>query len=159
MKALLINHRQHGLTLIELIISITIVSISLTAIMSVFSTNAVRGATPMINEQALSIASAYMEEIMLQAYQDPVTSTGTCEEGSSNRALFDDVDDYDCINDTSGAIDQNGNSITGLEAYNIAVSITADTLNGATTKRIDVTVTHDGLSNISTSLTAHRVNF
>jgi MSHA pilin protein MshD len=137
---------EAGLTLIELIISITIMSISMTSIMSVFSNSAANSSTPMVREQALSIASAYMEEIMLQPYVDPTSSTNTCEEGASNRALFDDVDDYDCVNDSNGAIDQNGHTITGLEAYNINIDITADTLNSATAKRIDVTVTRDGLA-------------
>lgn len=147
---------EDGLTLIELIISITIMSISITAIMSVFSNSAANSATPMVREQALSIASAYMEEIMLQRYADPTSSTNTCEEGANNRALFDDVDDYDCVNDTSGAIDQNDNAITGLEAYNINIDINADTLNSATAKRIDVTVTRDGLADVNIKLTAYR---
>ncbi len=147
---------QQGLTLIELIISITILSISLTAIISVFANSSTNSATPMAREQALFIATAYMEEIMLQAYSDPSSETGTCEEGAGNRALFDDVNDYGCLNDTSGAIDQNGNLISGLGAYNVDVDVTVDTLNGAVAQRIDVTVTRDGLDSINNRLTAYR---
>ncbi|MEE9413328.1 MAG: prepilin-type N-terminal cleavage/methylation domain-containing protein [Methylococcales bacterium] len=147
---------QQGLTLIELIISITILSISLTAIISVFANSSTNSATPMAREQALFIATAYMEEIMLQAYSDPSSETGTCEEGAGNRSLFDDVNDYDCVNDTSGAVDQNGNLISGLGAYNIDVDVTVDTLNGAVAQRIDVTVTRDGLDSINNRLTAYR---
>ncbi len=147
---------QKGLTLIELIISITILSISLTAIISVFANSSTNSATPMAREQAIFIANAYMEEIMLQAYTDPISDTGTCEEGVANRALFDDVNDYDCINDTSGAVDQNGNLMTDLAAYNVNVDVTADTLNGAIAQRIDVTVTRDNLNSINMKLTAFR---
>jgi len=147
---------QQGLTLIELIISITILSISLTAIISVFANSATNSATPMAREQAIFIANAYMEEIMLQAYSDPSSESGTCEEGAGNRALFDDVNDYNCINDTNGAIDQNGNLIAGLEAYNVNVDVNADTLNGAVAQRIDVTVTRDGLAGLNIKLTAFR---
>ena len=147
---------QQGLTLIELIISITILSISLTAIISVFANSATNSATPMAREQANFIANAYMEEIMLQAYIDPTTDTGTCEEGAGNRALFDDVNDYRCINDTAGAVDQNGNLIADLAAYNIDIDVTPDFLNGAVAQRIDVFVTRDNLDSINIKLTAYR---
>jgi len=152
---------QQGLTLIELIISITILSISLTAIISVFANSATNSATPMAREQANFIANAYMEEIMLQAYLDPATGTdtGTCEEGASNRDLFDDINDYGCVNDTTGAVDQNGNLITDLAAYNVNVDVTPDTLNGAVAQRIDVIVTRDSLDSINMKLTAYRTEY
>jgi len=150
---------QRGLTLIELTISITILAISLTAIISVFANSATNSSTPMAREQAIFIANAYMEEIMLQAYSDPSSESGTCEEGAGNRALFDDVNDYDCINDTNGAIDQNGNLISALAAYNVKVDVTSDTLNGAPAKRIDVTVTRDSLNSLNIKLTSFRTSY
>jgi len=145
---------QQGLTLIELIISITILSISLTAIISVFANSATNNAAPMAREQANFIANAYMEEIMLQAYLDPSTDTGTCEELS--RALYDDVNDYGCVNDTAGAVDQNGSLIAELAAYNVDVDVTPDNLYGAIAQRIDVVVTRDNLDSINMKLTAYR---
>lgn len=157
MKRIVDHHT--GMTLIELLISIAILSISLTAVISLFSNSSRHSATPMAREQSIAIANAYLEEIMLQAYTDPISDSGTCEEGIGNRTLFDDVNDYACVNDTNGAIDQNGNLIIGLEAYNIDVDITAANLNGAVAQRIDVTVTRDGLAGINTKLTAFRTDY
>lgn len=150
---------QTGMTLIELLISIAILSISLTAVISLFSNSSRHSATPMAREQSIAIANAYLEEIMLQDYTDPDGDSGTCEEGISNRVLFDDINDYTCVNDTNGAIDQNGNPITGLEAYNININVTAANLNGAVAQRIDVTVTRDSLAGINTKLTAYRTAY
>ncbi len=148
------HYQQRGLTLIELIISISIMAISITAIISLFANNALNSSTPMVRQQAIFIANAYLEEIMLQAYNDPSSETGSCEE--SSRSLYDDVTDYDCVNDTNGAVDQNGNPIAGLGAYNVNVDVTTSNLNGALAQRIDVTVTHDSLDSINVKLTAFR---
>ena len=87
-----------------------------------------------------------LEEIMLKPYDDPNGGeTGSCEEGVGNRIQYDDVADYNCTNDTAGALDQFGNSLAGLGAYNVAVTV-ADATIGApavAAMRIDVTVTHD----------------
>jgi len=55
--------RQHGLTLIELILFIMIVGIALTAIISVMSLTTQRSADPVRRKQALMLAEAYLEEI------------------------------------------------------------------------------------------------
>jgi MSHA pilin protein MshD len=71
------HHRQRGLTLIELIVFIVIVSVGLVGLLSVFNV-AVRGsADPMIRKQMLSIAEALLEEVELQpfTYCDPTDAT------------------------------------------------------------------------------------
>ncbi len=150
--------RQQGLTLIELIVSIVILSVSLVAIIGVFNNSSATSAIPMARIQANFIANTYLEEIMLRAYIDPTTADiNTCESGET-RALYNDVNDYNCVNDT-GAVDQNGNSIVGLEAYNIDVNVTLETLNGAPAQRVDVIVTRDNLDSIDIRLTAFRVDY
>jgi len=94
-----------GFTLIEVIVTIVVLSIAATAIMSVFTSTIRTSADPMIQQQALSIAEAYMEEIQLKPVSDPGGS------GSRN-----DVLDYNGISDTV------------LTTYTVAVSVTADGL-------------------------------
>jgi MSHA pilin protein MshD len=55
--------RQHGVTLIELIVFIVIVSVALTGMMAVFNLTARTGADPMIRKQMLALAEGLMDEV------------------------------------------------------------------------------------------------
>lgn len=152
------HRRQLGATLVELIVSIVIVSVSVTGVMMVISNTTRASADPMLRTQATAIAEAYLEEILSQALNDPdTTETGGAESGET-RADFDDVSDYHGLNDSSGALDQNGAAISGLEGYNVAVTVTAATVNGEASKRIEVSVGHDGAAGLSVRIAAHRLN-
>lgn len=145
-----------GYTLIELIVVIVVVSVALAALLGIFSNSVGRSADPMLRMQAIAIAQGYLEEALLKAYQDPDQAETGCEEAS--RALYDDVQDYGCINDTGGAEDQFGNTLAGLEAYNVSVSVTATTLGAANAQQVVVTVTHDSHP-VTISLTGHRAQY
>jgi MSHA pilin protein MshD len=149
---------QQGATLIEMVISIVIISVTVTALMMVISQVARSSSDPMIRVQATSIARAYMDEILMQALNDPdVAETGGPEVGET-RATYDDVSDYHGLADTAGAVDQTGSAIVGLEGYNISVSVAATTLGGYSAKRIRVDVGFDGDANFSLPLTSYRLN-
>ncbi len=62
------NLQQSGITLIELIISMVIISISLTGIFTVMNLTVSHSADPIIYHQAISIAEACIEEILLEPY-------------------------------------------------------------------------------------------
>jgi len=62
------NLHQSGVTLIELIISMVIISISLTGIFTVMNLTVSHSADPVIYHQAISIAEACIEEILLEPY-------------------------------------------------------------------------------------------
>ena len=142
--------RQSAFTLIEIIVTIIVIGISATALLSVF-TNMIRGsADPLIQQQATSIAEAYMEEIMLRAFEDPqVVESGAAEVGET-RPNYDDVQDYNSLG-TSEVRDQNNNPVAALSAYGVTVVVIDDTLNtvpmGAA-MRVDVTVTHPAIADI-----------
>ena len=150
--------RERGATLIELVVSIVILSIGVTAIMMVVYQTSSRSADPLVRSQAISIATAYMEEILAQPLTDPAGGdTGGPEPGES-RASYDDVTDYHGLSDTSGAVDQAGNSIAGLEGYNVSISVTGATLNGDPARRIAISVTYDGDADFAFPLAAFRLN-
>lgn len=108
---------QCGMTLIEVVISIVIIATAVSAVLGVLSRNAGRSADALIISQAVAIAEAYAEEISLKRFADPDGS-----DGEAARIDFDDADDYDGLSD-SGARDQFGNAIAGLEDYAIGVSV------------------------------------
>ncbi len=151
--------KQSGITIIEIVISISILAIALTSLVSLFTSNSIRSAVPLVREQAVHIASAYMDMTLLHNYSDPFLELGTCEEGAGNRHNFDDVNDFNCINDTDGARDHLGNLIEGLEAFNVDINVTSTTLNGAPARRIEVLVTRDLFDTFNTSLVAYRMPF
>jgi MSHA pilin protein MshD len=142
---------NRGFTLVELIISMVVVSIALGGVLMVMNYTVRHSADPMLQRQAVAIAETYMEEVLLHAYSDP---DGTS--GEALRRLFDDVDDYDGLTD-AGARDQNGNAITGLEAYTVTVDITGSSLNGVACKKVTVRVSHP--ADIDLSLSGYRTNY
>jgi MSHA pilin protein MshD len=129
---------QSGVTLIELVMSIVVISIAASAVLGLLSQSAGTSANAMIAAQAVSIAEAYIEEIALNTFDDP---DGVDTE--TLRGAFDDIDDYDGLADV-GAHDQFGNAIPGLDAYVVSVSVqTSPALPGVAAGdalRIDVRV-------------------
>ena len=166
---------QRGFTLLEVLVTIIVIAIAATAIMGVFTGTIRSSANPLIQQQAVAIAEAYMEEILLKQFchdaPQPMTvlpppflppctgESGGAEEGA--RADFNDVQDYDGL--TGPAADQNGNGITGLENYTVSVSVNAANFGTAILQgsgnamRVDVTVSHAAIDDIQ--LSGFRANY
>lgn len=147
--------KQQGVSLIELVISIVILSIAVVGVLSALGTIAGRSADPMIREQSIAIAEAYLEEISLTQF----AATGSCPAvpGSGGRANFSHVCHYNGLADAI-AVDQNGNTIAG---YSVIVAVNnSGNLGGlaaAVTLRIDVNVT--GPTNETFSLSGYRTDY
>ena len=170
------RRRQCGLTLIELVASIVIVAITVFGLTLVVSGVVGRSGDPLAEQQANSLAQAYLEEVLLASFCDPdpgidcptACLTSACsvcggpaagfQEASRN--LYDDICDYDGLTD-NGATDRGGNPITGLARYSIRVDVVdsgvtlgnppLDSDSGQVV-RVDVTVAHPALdSNINLS--------
>ena len=148
--------RARAFTLIELLVTIVVIAVAATALLGVFS-NMVRGsADPMLQQQAITIAEAYMEEILHKAYADPaVAETGSSEAGET-RSSFNDVQNYNNLPDNQ-VRDQNNNPILPLAAYTVTVAVNGAVLSGVNTMQIDVTVSHPVTGAIS--LSAFRANY
>jgi MSHA pilin protein MshD len=142
-------HREGGVTLIELVISIVVVAIAASAVLGVLSRTAGHSADAMIVAQAVAIAESYLEEITLKPFDDPDGA-----DGEGNRADFDDLDDYHGLVD-AGARDQFGNPIAGLNGYTVSVAVVGSAaltgVDAANAARVDVTVSHAPLVNLSLS--------
>ena len=138
---------QQGLTLVELVASIVIISVATIGLMAAVTAAVGRSADPMIQIQATTIAAAYIEEATLAPLCDPAynpdgsdatscrneCSTRPCSGGcggsvfsaESGRSAYDDVCDYNGLSDT-GARDRQGNAITSLSGYSVNVSVLDD---------------------------------
>ena len=150
--------KQRGVTLIELVISMVVLSIAVVGVLSALGMIVGRSADPMIREQSIAIGEAYLEEINLSQFASTASCPGV--PGAGGRANYSHVCHYDGLAD-SGAVDQNGNAITGLTDYNVAVAVSNSGglggLASAVTLRIDITVT--GPTNETFSLSGYRTNY
>lgn len=147
---------QRGLTLVELIVSMVIISIALGGVLMVMNFTTSHSADPMIQHQAVAIAEAYMEEIVLQPYNNP-----TGGYSGTTRSLFDDIGDYDGLNDV-GATNQNGDAIAGLENYTVSVVVAAPAsfgpaANVVQARKISVRVQRG--ADVDLFLTGYRVDY
>lgn len=163
----LLPQRSAGVTLVELIIFIVVVSASVVGVLSVMNVSTQRSADPMIRKQALDIAESLLEEIFLQSYttcdpDDPNLTDAALpctiaenmgpeagESRYSSTSPFDNVNDYDGFV-MNGISDLTNTAIPALAGYNASVAIAAE---GTNALRITVTVTN---GNVSIPLTAVR---
>lgn len=168
-------HSQRGLTMIELVIFMIIISIGMAGILAIMNVTSVAGTDPIRTKQALAIAESLLEEIQLQAftYCDPDDANATTAESATIGATacattvqtlgptagetryveprFDNVGDYHGFS-MSGIFDLQNVAIAGLAGYN---AIVAETQSGDEIQ-IDVTVT---TGNIAVTLTGYRYRY
>ena len=139
--------RQQGMTLIELIIAMVVLS-SISVVMFQTATNINQSSVdPIIRSQALNIASAYIEEIETKAFFDPKSGLFCPDKSITNqqhqaRREFDDICDYRFLLDNK-VRDINGNLVTGLENYSIEITVEQQTqqpLNEQLTAKISIDV-------------------
>ena len=143
--------KQTGVTLIELIVSIVIISTALAGILGLVNLTVLHSADPLVQHQAIAIAESYLEEITALPVVDP-NGTNTGE----TRVNFDNIDDYDGLNDV-GARDQNNNIIINLGNYTVDVNIADQVISGITMKAITVSVSRASVATIN--ITGYRATY
>ncbi len=90
---------EAGVTLIEMVISIVVISIAVTGTLLAMEKTIGRSANPMLVHQAVAIAEAYMDEILLHDFRDPDPPNAICGNEGENRDVWDDVCDFNRIQD------------------------------------------------------------
>lgn len=142
------RRRQSGISLVELVIFIVIVSVGLAGVLSVLNVTAKSSADPMIRKQALAIAEAILEEVMLQPFtwcdpDDDAAATardagacavaegigvetvgGNTDTRPSNTYPFDNVSDYHNLSTTTNIAGG------GAALYTATVTVAQSSLNG-----------------------------
>jgi MSHA pilin protein MshD len=126
---------MRGVTLIELVVAITVLAIALTSIIGFLSSIAARSADTLVREQAVAIASSYLNEVLAKSF----VSTG-----AAPRVNFTGVTDYNGLLD-NGAHEQTGAAMANLTAFTVAVAVVPGVLGAVPANevvRVDVTVNH-----------------
>lgn len=152
---------QRGLTLIELIVFIVIVSVALAGVLTVLNYTTRHSADPMLRKQVLTIAEALLEEVMLQPFTwcDPddaaaATATGYASCATSENNLAAEAGEarasatpLDNVNDYNGVTATTNIAGGGAAAYAATVTVAQSSLNGiaaAASLLITVSVTAGG---------------
>jgi len=124
-------------------------------------------ADPIQPKQAMLVAEAMMDEILGKDYCDPDTfvrstvafpSPCGAHTTEATRDLYDDVLDYNGYSSAGvRSLDNLGAPVVGLENYNVAVAVSAETtIQGAPGRLVTVTVSVGGNNY---ALSAYRFNY
>jgi len=160
--------KQKGVTLIELVISMVVLSIMMVAMFEAMGTISRSSADPMLKAQSLSIAQSYMEEIQSKSFLDPTTGNWCgvsvpTDSSRSSRDRFDDICDYQSLGDNT-VRDLNNNALASLANYQVTVAVTNDaTVNlegllGTAEDAALITITVSSPDNQNIQLSMYRAN-
>lgn len=126
--------RQRGLTLIELVTSITIIGLAGSAILGVTGYLSSTSGAALARTRAQDIAQLYLAEVLSRPFSDPDATPV-----EATRAQFDDIGDYAGLVDTS-ARDPSG---AVLAPWRVQVTVTPAAIGSvaaANARRVDVWV-------------------
>ena len=131
---------QSGISLVEMILSLVLVSIAVTGLLTWVAQMSGASANPVLQTQALYVAESYMEEILLRPMNDP---DGVMEGCSTARDQWDDVGDFNCLNTPNRPTTPGGTPVERLQDYQVSIEV-ADIRNweGVPARRIEVRVQH-----------------
>ncbi|PAV27305.1 MSHA biogenesis protein MshD [Tamilnaduibacter salinus] len=158
---------QRGVTLVELVMTIVIISLGVAGVVSAFALIGGRSADPLFQTRSVALSQLYMDEIMGQRYAEGTPVGGVpkangcainTEEGS--REDYDDVDDYNAI-DNQAPADAEGTALDGYDGFRVSIRVECAGgdvgLPGDDAKRIRLTVTAPADQRFVFS--AYRANF
>jgi MSHA pilin protein MshD len=177
-----LSRSQAGLSLVELIMFIIIVSVGVAGILTVFNLTSQKSADPQVRRQMLAVAEALLEEVEFKPFtlcdpDDPNAATAVTSanctggaggandesklplgpEAGETRATFDNVSDY---NGLSLALVSDINGSNSINGYSATVSVTQQQLEASipldASLRVTVTVTH---GSDSLSLSGYRLRY
>jgi len=115
---------ERGISLIELIMFIVIVSVALAGIVLVMNQTTGNSANTLVRKQALTAAESLLEEIAAHPVSGVTTCAPTLPHSEVRNTNFFKVCDYD-LYATSGIFYMNGASVVGLTKYKLSVAVSA----------------------------------
>lgn len=149
---------QRGVTLIETIVFLVVVSIALVALVRVYSAAVVASVDPVVRVRALEKAQAQMDEVLARKFDEntPTGGVPACDstDGVACAGIVADTD-YDDVGDYNGFTD------TSEASYAVSVTVvnagTEIGLLSTRARRITVSVSMPGGDSVI--LSAYKVNF
>lgn len=133
---------QRGMTLIELIVFIVVVSVGLAGVLTVFSVTVRNSADPLVVKQALAVADSMLEEILLKDFCDPDSTlevSATTTAGSPSVTGIAPALDFPATNYVSWRVSGSGiaagTTVQGVVS-NSALSLSANA--GTTTSNLNL---------------------
>ena len=147
-----ICNNQRGISLIELIMFIVIVSVALAGIMLVTNTTTKYSANPLIHKQALTIAESLLNEIELKDFIHDTTPL---------RENFNDIFDYNALSASAVTYANSSVAVTGLDGYSVSAVVAALPSawgNIPATSAAQITVTVTAPNGQSVEMTGYRVD-
>lgn len=146
--------RSRGVSMIECVISVVIVSVMLTAALRTVGASVANELYTGRSAIGLALAKDLMSEILAQRYEDVADTLfglELLEALPGNRSLYDDVDDYHRYTETPPRR-KNGTQLTEYTGWTRSVTVenvVADTLavsaSGTGVKRITITASFGGV--------------
>lgn len=116
---------QRGISLIELIMFMVIISIAVSGILLVMNKVTGQSADALVRKQTLAVAESLLEEIELQAMSGVTPTPGVMT--NANRSLFDNVCNYNGYETTGGVKTLDGSAtVPGLAGYNVSPPVVVD---------------------------------
>lgn len=156
--------RYSGVTLLELIVFMVVISVALGAMLSAYQYSVSQSVTPAVRQQMMELAQSRLDDVMARRFDEntPIGGVPACDGsvgapscsatlGSDGvEAVADDVDDYHNV------------TITPLSGYSVTTTVVeAGTAIGLSAndraKRVQVSVS--GPNGLDFSLSAYRANF
>lgn len=143
--------KQGGFTLVETIIAIALLAIALVPLTLSYSFSASHSADAMIEVRVAELGQAYVEEILSKRFDEnsavggvPACSATTTPcgaigiDGGESRATFDDVDDYDGL-DEQPPRDSTDNVRPGYVGFRVEVAVAYANGSEVTNYNLDAT--------------------
>ena len=171
--------QARGFTLIELVVVIVVLAVALTGVTLAINQAVQHSPDALVQTRAMELAQTYLDEIYSKRYDElsgqgglprcdsSDTNAQACsntlgsEEGS-NRLLFDDVDDYDGLNEQPPTSIVDGSNLNNYDSYGVQIAVVyAGSELGFTSnrraKRITISITTPLGNTLPVSV--YRVNF
>jgi MSHA pilin protein MshD len=156
--------------LLEMLFAIVFTSSALIGVVMVFNQVMQHSAEPILQQQALAVARSYLSEVLAQPFCDPddasqpIACSDVCSSPEASRDLFDNVCDYNALNDV-GVRDRNNSLVNGMDKFTVDISVTNSPIDmlggvnpipGGNTLRVDVSVTYSSSITFSINLSGYK---
>lgn len=147
---------KQGITLVETILFILVISIALVVLLRAFDQSLASNVDPVVRVRALQLAQAQLDEILARKFDEntPIGGVPRCGAAGINCAGIVADSDYDDVGDFNGLVD------TGFPRHRVSVTVVnagADIgLADADARLITVRVSY---ADDELALSAYKVNF